>query len=70
MPTTPSGKPPGRSLAGMILEGNDFQIYNASAGKLPYASGTVPKVYTNSIPIDTPSGMYPSVSSSEIKRVL
>jgi len=46
--------PQGRSLAGMILEGHDFQIYNASIGKLPYRTGSVPKVYTNNVPVDVP----------------
>ena len=69
--TTPSGQPAGRSLAGMLLEGHDFQIYNATTGKLPYSTGSVPKVYTNHLPIDTSSGgRFPSVSRAEIIRIL
>ena len=68
---TPSGQPAGRSLAGMLLEGHDFQIYNATKGKLPYATGSVPKVYTNNLPIGTsPGGHFPNVSRAEIIRIL
>ena len=61
----------GKTLAQMILEGIHFLIYNARSGKLPFKNNSVPKVYTNSVPIDTPpGGLYPGVSSSEIERVL
>jgi hypothetical protein len=60
-----------KSLAGMIREGIQFLIYNAETGKLPFQTGTVPKVITNSVPIDTPpGGHFPSISSAEIIRVL
>jgi RHS repeat-associated protein len=61
----------GESLAGMIREGNQFLIYNPDTGVLPFGTGTVPKVITNSVPIDTPpGGFFSSIKSSEIIRVL
>jgi hypothetical protein len=71
---TPKGEPAGQNLAGMIAERHEFVIYNAKTGKLPFADNSVPKVYTNSIPIDTPPGGAfggaPGVSSAEIIRIL
>jgi len=71
---TRKGEPAGQNLAGMIAEGHEFVIYNARTGKLPFADSSVPKVYTNTIPIDTPPGGAfggaPGVTSSEISRVL
>ena len=54
----------------MIFEGHVFKIYNAWSRKLPYKDNSVPKVHTNSVPIDRPDGLFPSIVSSEIKRVL
>jgi hypothetical protein len=63
--------PEGTSLAGMIREGVQFLIYNADTGVLPFRSGTVPKVITNSVAVDrSMGGLYPKISSAEIQRVL
>lgn len=54
------------------MEGHEIMVYNAKTGKLPFSSGTVPKVRTRGIPIDSrgfPPGV-PAVSSNEIKRIL
>ncbi|MCD0458586.1 hypothetical protein LOC72_03800 [Roseiconus lacunae] len=61
---------PAKSLARMVLEGHLFKIYNAWSRKLPYKDSSVPEVHTNSVPVDVPDGLFPSIVSSEIKRVL
>lgn len=67
---TPKGEPAGQNLAGMLAEGHEFVIYNADTEVLPFTTDSVPRVYTNSVLIDAPMGIYPRILSSEIKRVL
>ena len=62
--------PNGTSVAGMIRKGVQFLIFNAYAEGLPFRTGTVPKVITNSVNVGKSMGVYPKIPREEIIRVL
>lgn len=58
----------GKTLQELQAAGHQFVI--ADNKHLPFASGSVDEVITNSVPIDVDTWLGPSVQSSEILRIL
>ena len=58
----------GRTLAELRATGDDYVV--ASNTALPFRTGSVDGVVTNSVPIDAPSILGPGVQSTEVLRIL
>jgi len=58
----------GQSLSDLQAAGNQFVV--SSNTELPFATGSVQTVITNSVPVDFDSFLGPGVQSSEVWRIL
>lgn len=58
----------GKTLGQLQAEGNRFVI--ADNRRLPFRTGSVAEVFTNSVPIDLRTHLGPGVQTREIRRIL